>query len=92
VLFKPINVRITWKNTNVSKMVEIYKHKIILYHSWLLLIIFKDAVLTTEFSVLWNDMENDHENLEQVLMPCLNTLRAALTKMMRKGHEQTCLV
>jgi hypothetical protein len=22
VLFKPINVRITWKNTNVSKMVE----------------------------------------------------------------------
>jgi len=25
--------------------------------------IFKDAVLTTEFSVLWNDMENDHENI-----------------------------
>jgi hypothetical protein len=22
MLFKPINVRITWKNTNVSKMVE----------------------------------------------------------------------
>jgi hypothetical protein len=41
--------------------------------------IFKDAVLTTEFSVLWNDMENDHENLEQVLMSCLSTLNAALT-------------
>jgi len=41
--------------------------------------IFKDAVLTTEFSVLWNDMEIDHENLEQVLMPCLSTLHAALT-------------
>jgi len=24
--------------------------------------IYKDAVLTTEFSVLWNDMENNHEN------------------------------
>lgn len=25
--------------------------------------IFKDAVLTAEFNVLLNDMENDHENL-----------------------------
>jgi len=30
--------------------------------------------------------------LEQVLMPCLSIQHAALRKMMRKGHEQTCLV
>jgi hypothetical protein len=28
-----------------------------------ILMIFKDVVLTTEFNVLLNDMENDHENL-----------------------------
>jgi hypothetical protein len=59
----------------------------------LILIIFKDAVLTTEFSVLWNDMENDHENFgtgADALSQ--HTLYAAVRKMMRKGNEQTCLI